>query len=284
MEFGEGVLVVVDGNDNRQDGHGPLSVSADMSQGTPSTLTGSPWAGPSPKVASIGIAGAVTWWTFSLWLFWGYRPRYDDFYHTLWARWWIEGNVSDLLRNWLSTFTRPYLYRAALGVVGNIFPDVLTSEWTRPTIAAIQVATFSAVTFHLARAVARFERGLPRAVILGLLCAPFAVLTNTEVLSESISLMITCMLVAVACPIGTSRVGRLGNATVVLACFALLAMTRTAHLAASVAASAAIVLLLEVNGAQQAVPRRERAVHFAMTGLGLAAWVVVVAPQAWLLW
>ena len=277
-------MVVVDGNDNRQDGHDPLSVSADMSQETPSTLTEMAWAGLPRRVIYTGVAGAVLWWTFSLWLFWGYHPRYDDVYYTIWARWWIEGKYTELAGNWPGTLIRPYVYHSVLGMVGNVVPSLLVSEWTRPVVAAVQVTTFAAVAFRLARAVAHLDPGLPRAVILGLLCAPFAVLTNTEVLSESISLMITCMLVAVACPIGTSRVGRLGNATVVLACFALLAMTRTAHLAASVAASAAIVLLLEVNGAQQAVPRRERAVHFAMTGLGLAAWVVVVAPQAWLLW
>lgn len=179
---------------------------------------------------------------------------------------------------------RPYVYHAVLGAVGSICPAILASVWTRPAIAAVQVAVFAAVTFRLARAVGHFGRGLSRAVVVGLLCAPFAVLNNTEVLSESISLSIACMLAAFACPATSSPIGRHGNAPAVLACLALLAMTRTAHLPASLAASVAIVLTLVANAARRAESRRDRTVHLTMVGLGLLAWVAVVAPQAWLMW
>ena len=242
------------------------------------------WAGLPRTIIYAGVAGAVTWWTFSLWLFWGYQLRWDDASHVHFAQWWAAGNVTELAFNWPGTLMRPYVYHAALGTLGAVFPDILASSWTRPAIAAIQVATFVAVTFRLARAVARFERGLPRAVVIGLLCAPFAALTNTEVLSESISLSIVCMLVAFACPLVASRSGRLGNVPAVLACLALLAMTRTAHLPVSVTASLVTMLLVLNNVTRRAIARRELAVHRTLVGTGLVAWAVVGAPQAWLLW
>ena len=176
------------------------------------------------------------------------------------------------------------MYHVFLGALGSTFPTILASVWTRPAIAALQVMLFVAVTFRLARSVGHLDRGLSRAVVVGLLCAPFAVLNNTELLSESISLSITCVLVASACPVATSHAGRLGNPSAVLACFALLAMTRTAHLPVAVGASGAIILLLLASAAQRKVSRREQSVGLISAGIGLAAWLVILAPQAWLMW
>jgi hypothetical protein len=222
---------------------------------------------------------------FSLWVFWGYRPlNSDNFYYNLWARWWIEGNFEDLAENWPGTLMRPYLYHAALGAVGNLAPTLLISEWSRPAIAAIQVASFASVTFRLASTVHRFERGLSRAVVIGLLCAPFAVLSNTEVLSESISLSIAGMAVAFACPIQVPEVGRFGNVVAVLGWLALLAMARTAHLPLALGASGAIVFMLLTSVARRKVNRSELTGYLVMAGAGLVTWAVVLSPQAWLMW
>ena len=44
------------------------------------------------------------------------------------------------------------------------------------------------------------------------------------------------------------------------------------------------MLLLLNTVTRRAIARRELAVHLKLLGIGMAAWVVVVSPQAWLLW
>ena len=284
MEFGEGVLVVVDGDDNRQGDHDPVSVSTGAWQASRSTLIDVPWAGLSRKLTSVGVAGAALWWTFSFWLLSGYQPAWDSAAYIHFGQWWIEGNLTELAINWPGTLMRPYVYHAALGAIGNVIPGLLDSQWARPAIAALQVVTFAAASLRLAGTVAQFGQGLSQAVVTGLLCAPFAVLTNTEVLSESISLSIACLLVASACPTGPSRSGRIGNVAGVLACLAVLAMTRTAYLPASLGAAAGIALVLFTGVSLPGVGRRHYFCGMVMTGAGLVACVAVVAPQGWLMW
>lgn len=121
-------------------------------------------------------------------------------------------------------------------------------------------------------------------MVLGLLSAPFTVLTNTEVLSESVSLSVACMLVASTCPLNASRKRRFGNVVGVLACLALLAMARTAHLPVVLGASGATALMLFSSVERRRLSRRERALRLMMIGAGIAAWIAVVVPQACEMW
>ena len=233
---------------------------------------------------AIGILGLASWWLVGVWLFWGYQPRYDDFYYTLWARWWIEGNVIGLAENWPGTLIRPYAYHLFLGGIGYPVPSLLVSEQTRLVVSAVQIAVFGAASFRLARALGRFSRSLPRAVVGGLLCMPFAVLTNGEVLSESLSLSVAALAVSFSCPNGSSAAERRGNVVGVLLSLAVLAMTRTAHVPIALVASGAILLLLLVDVARSRDRRREVARGLILVGVGLAGWALVVAPQAALMW
>lgn len=121
-------------------------------------------------------------------------------------------------------------------------------------------------------------------MVLGLLSAPFTVLTNTEVLSESVSLSVACMLVASTCPLNASRKRQFGNVVGVLACLALLAMARTAHLPVVLGASGATALMLFSSVERRRLSRRERALRLMMIGAGIAAWIAVVVPQACEMW
>jgi hypothetical protein len=118
-------------------------------------------------------------------------------------------------------------------------------------------------------------------VVFGLLCAPFAVLTNSEVLSESVSLSISAMTVALACPSSGSPIGRLGNVTGVVTCLALLAMTRTSHLPVTMGAVGVIMVVLVAHAMKD---RKIRANALLILAMGLAGSFVVLAPQAWLMW
>lgn len=75
------------------------------------------------------------------------------------------------------------------------------------SIATVPVASRATETICLAGAVDQFGRGLSRSVMAGHLCTRLAVLTNNEVLSEGVSLTLSCLLIAASRPTGPSVSG-----------------------------------------------------------------------------
>lgn len=120
--------------------------------------------------------------------------------------------------------------------------------------------------------------------MVGLLCTRCAVLTNNEVLSEGVSLTLSCLLVAASCPTGPSVSGRFGNVAAVFQWLTLLAMTRSAHLPVSLGATGAILLVLFAVAVRRGKNRRYVASGLAMEVAGLVVWGVISVPQAWLIW
>jgi hypothetical protein len=141
----------------------------------------------------------VTWWGVGVWLYWGHPPRYDEFYYTFWARYWLDFDLDYLARNWPGTMIRPYLYQLFLAVIGAPFPFVLEKTEGRLYIALIQILIYSGSVLRLAQhAQAVYGRKVCLAVLIGLLAMPFPVFTQVEVLSESVGLTLFCWFVIAA--------------------------------------------------------------------------------------
>ena len=165
MEFGEGGLVVVDGNYNGKAGHGVPSVPTGRGLLDGGGFTKPAWHGLPTGAIAVGLAGAATWWAVAAVLFFDYQPRYDAYSYILWARWWVAGDIVELARNSPGTLIRPYLYHASLAAIWFSLPEVLISEHKRLAISAVQVVAFVAVVFRLARAVTPLDRSLPLSVV-----------------------------------------------------------------------------------------------------------------------
>ena len=142
----------------------------------------------------------VLWWGTGVWLYWGHPPRYDEFYYTFWARYWLDFDLDYLSRNWPGTMIRPYLYQLFLAVIGAPFPAMLERGFeSRIYIALVQITVYSGSVLRLAQhAQAAHGRTIALAILVGLLALPFPVFTQVEVLSESVGLTLFCWFVIAA--------------------------------------------------------------------------------------
>lgn len=141
----------------------------------------------------------LMWWGVGIWLYWGHPPRYDEFYYTFWARYWLDFDLDYLARNWPGTMIRPYLYQLFLAVIGAPFSFVLEKTEGRIYIALFQVTIYVGFVLRLAQhAQAVYGRKVCFAVLIGLLAMPFPVFTQVEVLSESVGLTLFCWFVIAA--------------------------------------------------------------------------------------
>jgi hypothetical protein len=133
-------------------------------------------------------------------LYWGHPPRYDEFYYTFWARYWLDFDLDYLARNWPGTMIRPYLYQLFLAVIGAPFPAMLEQTFeSRLYIALIQLVLYAGSVLRLAQhAQAVYGRKVCLAVLIGLLAMPFPVFTQVEILSESVGLTLFCWFVIAA--------------------------------------------------------------------------------------
>lgn len=239
----------------------------------------------------IGVLGAAVWWIVGTWLYWGHRLHYDENEYRLLAQSWIAGDVFALAgapagahpssMAWPGTLVRPYLYHTVLGATWFHAPAVLESIYAPIAISAVQVATFAAVVFRLAQAMSFFSENMCRAVIIGLLGMPFAVLINSEVLTESISLSIAGLAVTFACPRSRAPASRLGNVAGVLASFALLGMARTSQLPVSLFASSVILWLLLQNAR---LSLHNHIIALGVGIIGILGWMFITTPQVALMW
>ena len=78
-----------------------------------------------------------------MWLHWGYGLKWDAATYIHFGQWWVEGNFFELAREWSGMILCPNVYHAALGAMVNVAPGILYPVWTRPAVAAVQVATFA---------------------------------------------------------------------------------------------------------------------------------------------
>ena len=226
----------------------------------------------------------LMWWGVGVWLYWGHPPRYDEFYYTFWARYWLDFDLDYLARNWPGTMIRPYLYQLFLAVIGAPFPFVLEKTEGRLYIASVQILLYVISVLRLAQHVQSVHgRKISVALLFGLLAMPFPVFTQVEVLSEGLGLSMFCWFVITA----TQVVGSVRGARVLakFACVAFLAAGMVLIRSAFVPAVLVAVTLTALGVARIAVGRPVGAV------LRLAGYlimlvvpvVMLIFPQAYLM-
>ena len=190
---------MVDGHDDRQSDHFRISVG-DVSPPGGSWLLHPAWIGLPGRWVAGSLTMCLMWWGGGVWLYWGHPPRYDEFYYTFWARYWLDFDLDYLAGNWPGTMIRPYLYQLFLAVIGAPFPAMLEQTFeSRLYIALIQLVLYAGSVLRLAQhAQAVYGRKVCLAVLIGLLAMPFPVFTQVEVLSESVGLTLFCWFVIAA--------------------------------------------------------------------------------------
>jgi hypothetical protein len=216
------------------------------------------------------------WFSVATWLLWRQPVRYDDYYYTYWARMWIAGDLHGLAEMWTGTLIRPYVYPMFLGATWFRVPEMLSPNTARDVMSVVQGMIFVAVTFRLTKVTETLHHALPKTIIVRLLCMPFAVLTNAEVLSESLSLSIMAFVVAMACPLRS----RAGNVAGVMIGCGLLGMTRVSQLPVAIMV---IALTLLVTLLDRRTHKKAWAIAFGGAVVGLFGVTLAFTPQALLM-
>ncbi len=227
----------------------------------------------------------LLWWGVGIWLYWGHPPRYDEFYYTFWARYWLDFDLDYLARNWPGTMIRPYLYQLFLAVIGAPFPAMLEPTFeSRVYIAVMQVMLFAGSVLRLAQHMQEAHgREFGKAVLVGLLAMPFPVFTQVEVLSESVGLTLYCWFVIAA----IGAVGKVRGARVLAKFASVTFISMGLVLVRSAFVPVALIAMtwMAVVVARMAVGRPMRAL-LRVAGYGIVLVVptlFLTAPQAYLM-
>ena len=275
---------MIDGHDNRQADHKHVIVGDTMPLGG-AWLLHPAWTGLPGRWVAGTLAMCVLWWGVGIWLYWGHPPRYDEFYYTFWARYWLDFDLDYLARNWPGTMIRPYLYQLFLAVIGAPIPAMLEQTFqSRIYIALVQITVYSGSVLRLAQhAQAAHGRTIGVAILAGLLALPFPVFTQVEILSESVGLALFCWFVIAA----IGAVVKVRGALVIakFATVAFLAMGLALIRAAFVPVALVAIAWSGIEVARMAARRPSGALlRVAGYVIVLAVPVVVLAsPQAYLM-
>jgi len=172
------------------------------------------------------------WWSFGLWLYSGIPPLWDEKEYLKLGRFIASASWKEYVADITGTLVRPPLYPMFLGLSSLVLPGIQNPSTSRFIGSLIQSASYIGTTIFLIRSAKLYGQRMQLAIAIGLLGLPFPIFTQSELLSESLTLSIFIALSAVI--IRNSRTdfasSTASSHTLILTLIILMAITRTVHI------------------------------------------------------